>query len=547
MPPQQPITEQGGYLDWAKSGLQAAGSAASDAMRPGSWGSDYRPQQGPPAPAPEVPYDESLEPTPWLAYARGGAIPDEDPYPKAPAGGAGYGASPAEGPVAGQPGYNEYVARGGTAQLQAEPPQSDVQFDEVARQAVPGIKQGLAGIARIFGIGGQQQGIPTQESAAAQDAGIRRFARHEGAAKPQEVQAIDFSTGVDQIKADEGMKNMIRIDRTVQWYLQQGRKEEAEAVAASLLLYGAQSVQRAGVMAQTALSRYQQTGDPQDFRNASLAVQKAHQMIPDGINMKIDIDPKTKQIYATVIGADGKASKQAVDPAEIPGLLKSAMDGSAYWNAVYQVGQPRLAEQEAHDRTAGASRDSEHSWQLQFDEYKNERELKEKLDAEDRAAALEEERHGRDSDEGRSAEERKQRQADTFFVDWGDRMKAAPTPEEKQKVLEEGLGYTYQNTSARNEPLADEDITRAAAAAVEAGTIKEEDSPFMINLARMLGAKNKTLDEAGAVNAAAALITQPVTNTPYGQLSVAGLDLVFNPMMLPPLRQLRTKYAQAAQ
>jgi hypothetical protein len=498
------------------------------------------------APPPqEVPYDPSLEPTPWLAYARGGAIPDEDQFPKAPAGGAGYGASPADGPVAGQQGYNERVAQGGTARTQAEPPQSDVQYEDVARAAVPGIKQGLQGISRIFGIGGQQQGaISTPEYEAAQDAGIRRFASHEGAATKQDVQAIDFATGTDQIQADEGMKNMIRIDRTVQWYLQHGDKEKAEAVAASLLLYGAQSVQRAGVMAQTALQKYQQTGDPQDFRNASLAVQKAHQMIPDGINMKIDIDPTTKQIYATVIGSDGKAQQHAVDPAEIPGLLKSAMDGSAYWNAVYQVGQPRLAEQAAHDQAAGASREDEHKWQLWLDEHKNEREGREKLDAEDRAAALEEYRHGRDTEEGRSAEERKKREGDAFYVNWGERMSAAPTPEEKQKVLEEGLGYTYQNTKPRQDPIADADIGIAAKAVTESGTIKEEDSPFMINLARMLASKNEQLDETGAVNAAAALITQPTQNTGYGTLSVGGMDLVFNPVLLPQLRQMRTKYPQ---
>jgi hypothetical protein len=402
---------------------------------------------------------------------------------------------------------------------------------------------------RIFGLGGQdqQQGaVPTPEGQAAQEAGIQRFAQHEGAATKDEVKAIDFATGVDQIHTDEGTKNLIRLDRTVQWYLQRGDKDKAEAVAASLLLYGAQAVSRAGVMAQTAFQNYQKTGDPQDLRNASLAVQRAHQIIPDGLNMKIDVDPKTRQIVATTIDSEGKEQKHIVDPQQVPGLLKTAMDGSAYWEALYEVGQPQLAESNARGRRGAADKAADRAYNEEWEQRKWERNQDADREKEGRADERKMWERRLDDDMGRSEAERKRNNDNAFFTDWGDRLTAAEAegPEAQQKVLAEGLGYRYQNTKNRQDPLADTDIGIAADTHTE---IQDADKPFMLNLARVLGTKNDALDEAGAAAAAAALITGPVTNNPDGTFYTQVGDLVFNPMLLPQLRQVREKYKTAAQ
>jgi hypothetical protein len=495
-----------------------------------------------------VPYDQ-------VGFQRGGAIPDDEegPYPNWRAEEAGYTTSSADPRVAlaarqqvdqpretapDQPMARPAASTSREAPRSPVPAEPDVTFPEAAGNAGEAVKQGIDGLKRIFGFGAAGA-IQTEEDAARMQDGAARMARGDGAATPEEIAGIDQSFGIDQINADEGTKQMIRLDKTVQWYLQNGDKEKAEAVAASLMMHGANQVKHAGMLAMAAFEEYQQTGDPQDLRNASLAMQKAQQFIPDGIDAKIDIDPNTREIVATTINADGEVNKRVIDPMEVPRLLQGAMDGSQYWKSMFQVGQPRLAEQGMADSARAAKAGEDREYKERWDEYKFKRSQEAKVGAEERAAErwLFEKEYGRDV--GETAGERSENEINDYFDEWGERFDAAEAPEEKAALMTEGMQFRYENTPVRSDPLVDEDIgdqlTRTEA-------FDEEDMPAVHTLARSLGAKNNMLDATGAAAVASALVTEPIKHRPDGTLSVGGDVLVFNPALLPQLDQLRKKY-----
>ena len=568
-PPPGPATRPGGYLDQAAGavrGLRPSRAAIYGGGEPTP--TEPIPERFGRGPPPDEPIqDPSLEPTPWLAYAKGGAIPDEEdsPYPNSRAEEAGYTTSSADPRVVaataarepdvaadrmagGAPGITptRQLAEAEAQPTQAEPPQPDVNPREARSNAAPAIQVGKNGIERIFGIGPRQQAaVPMPEEEAAREQGMRRFAKGEGAATRQEIQAIDHSFGFDQVKADEGTKNMMRLDATVQWHLQRGDKERAEAVAASLMLYGAGQVKQAGMMAEVAFNKYQQTGNPQDLRNASLAMQRAHQMIPDGLNMKIDIDPKTREIVATMIDDDGKMTKQVVDPMQIPALLQSAMDGSAYWDALEAIGQPEMALAGARNSRDAASKAEDRRYNEKLEQDRWERNQGAALEKEDRAAAAKLFERQLNAEEGQTAGERSEREMESFFVDWGEQLQQAATPEEKQKIVADGLGFRYENSPERDQPLSDADVALGVNSAIsQGGVIDEADAPQILEIARMIGIKNPQLDEAGAGAAAVALVMQPNRINADGTVYANGADLVFNPMLLPNLSALRQKYKQ---
>ena len=507
------------------------------------------PMQGGQAPPMEEPTDEfdNPEPTPWLAFQRGGAIPDEEgPYPKAGDGGAGYTTSSADPNVAANAAPQSTPQPAGPEGAEQEPTRTsptpsepDVDFEETVARTTPAVQAGVKGIQERFGIGGDliTGGIPAPEDEARLDDGIRRFASGEGAATKEEIKAIDFTTGVDQIRADEGTKNLIRADRVMQWYLQNGDEDRAKTAAASVLLYGAQQVKQAGIVASAALQEYQQTGDPQDLRNASLAVQRAHQMIPDGWNMKIDIDPNTRQIVATTVDSKGKQQQHVVDPESIPQMLQSAMDGSAYWSTVFGIGMPELAR--AREAQKGAATRQEDT--QAYEEYKFRRGEESKIGTEERAAARKLWEHERDTSEGRTENEREDRAKESFFQEWNQRVQQAETPEEKTALANEGMGFRYDNTQDRSDPINDDELIGAVQERGE-DTYDAEDLEIIADVARMLAMKNDGLDAAGAAEYADALVTQPTTVRSDGTLAVAGGSLVFNPMLLPQLNELRKKY-----
>jgi hypothetical protein len=299
-------------------------------------------------------------------------------------------------------------------------------------------------------------------------------------------------------------------------------------------------------MAMTAFQHYQQSGDPQDLQNASPAVQRANQMIPDGINMKIDIDPKTHQIVLTSTDAEGKAEQEIIDPQMIPGLLSKAMDGSAYWSAMYQVGQPRMAEQKLQNEAGAGKKDNEHEWQLWFGEQMwRQRERQEQLSTEERAAQLEIWKHERDSGEGRSETERQSNADNAFFVQWGDELykaKEAKDDEQQRQLTAQGVGYRWEHSKPRQNPILDEDLTRVTER--EDSPIAKEDRGFVTNLARSIAQKNPAYDAVAAGKLAEAFVTSPnaVEVTPQGLMSVDGNQLIFNPLLLPQLGAMRKKY-----
>lgn len=411
----------------------------------------------------------------------------------------------------------------------AEPPPGgayEVDQKQLLRSAQSAVKTGTDGLARIFGLDRQQQGaVQTPEEAVAYDQGIKRFAHGEGAATRQEIQEIDQAVGMDQVQADEGMKNLMRIDKVAQYYLLRGEKDKAEAASASLLQYGAVQVRNSAIMASAAFDEWQKSGDPADLRRASLAVQRAHQFIPDGVNLKIDIDPQSRQIVATTVDADGQQQSQVIDPQGVPQMMQQAMNGSAYWNAVYQIGQPRLAEQGMQDR-ASMQREQ---YKTLVEQEKNTREGQE-----------EEYRFRRGIEVGASEKERTRKANEGFYSDWRQRMTGA-SEAEKPAIIQEGLQFTYDQTPSRRTP-----VDSALYPTTSEVITDEADFGQVRSIAQMLAAKNEELDAPAAVEMATALITAPTLEPGrHGTLDVQGFDLVFNPQLLPQLMTLRKKYKKA--
>jgi hypothetical protein len=390
------------------------------------------------------------------------------------------------------------------------------------RTAAPSVQTGVSGLERIFGLNAPQGAIATPEEAIQQDNGLQRFAKGEGAATRQEIDEIDQTIGMGQVNADEGMKNLMRIDKVAQYYLLRGEKDKAEAASASLLQYGAVQVRNSAIMAQAAFDEWQKGGDPADLRRASMAIQRAHQFIPDGVSLKIDVDPATRKIVATTVGADGQSQSQVVDPQAVPMLMQQAMNGSAYWKAVYQIGQPRLAEQELQDRGS-----------MQREQYKTYEEQQKN----EREAQEEEYRFRRGLDVGGTEKERSRKANEEFYVDWRQRMTEA-SPEQKPMVMQEGLQFTYDATPSRRTP-----VDSATFAPPEDSPVEEADNGAVRGIAQMLASKNEELDGPAAMEMATALVTVPTLEPGRnGTLDAGGFNLVFNPQLLPQLMTLRKKY-----
>lgn len=447
-----------------------------------------------------------------------GAIPDDQPPPEM-AGGPAARASVAAANA-------RPMAMGAAVRPPVEPT-LDAEPEGLMAAADGAIKLGMRGLNRIFGLT-DTGGVPTPEGAQGVDSGIRRFAAGEGAATKREIQAIDATMGVEDYDVDEGMKNLIRIDKTVQYYLQKGDKDKAEAVAASLLLYGAGYVKKSASAAAGAFEQYQKTGDPQDLRNATMAMERAYSAIPDGIDLKIDVDPKTRQLVATTLTHDGSQKKQVIDPQMVPQILKAGMDGSGYWEALMMIGQPGMAKQRQAGMDAAALQEDRQAFTVQNEQTKA-----------DRQAQIEDYQHYRDREEGESAGERKSYDDQVFFDDWSRKMAEQPSRE----LVEEGMGYAFDRAPDVERPV--DSTTLAFDPASEQVSTYADDMPQIQQIAGMLASKNGVLDGNAAMLKTAELIQQPnITPTSDGRLDVGGLELVFNPTLLPALMQLRGKYRQ---
>jgi hypothetical protein len=452
-----------------------------------------------------------------------GAIPDEDEY---------------------QPPALVQQAPQQAATPPAEAAGPPVAFRDVARQAGSAIQTSLGGLGRLFGV--QASGaIPTEEDQARSGNGAQRLARGDGAATSEEVRNIDFAGGIDTVQADEGVKQLMRVDRVVNYHLERGDKDSAEAAGVSLLMRGAMQVKQAGSLAAVALQEYQQSGDPNDLKQASVAMQRAHQLIPDGFDLKLDVDPRTRQLVATMTDSEGKAQRTVVDPAAVPGLLKQAMDGSAYWKAVYQLAQPDLAREGMQNEATAAQKASDRAYTEGYDQYKYERERGDKLEDANRKSQEWVDQQQYLEGAGRTAGERDDRETQEYYQDWNERLSAAQDPAEREQVFNEGLAFRYENARDRNTAIEDATLTFEPGSQA-AKQFDEEDINPMRNIARAIAAKDSKLDGPGAMEMTAALVTAPrVENNPNGTLNVNGYSLVFNPQLLPMLKELRRKYRVA--
>ena len=193
-------------------------------------------------------------------------------------------------PEPGQPGYNEAVAEGRTAtqSVEDEPKAKVRATPELQSDVSRALDGGIKALTRIFGLR-QDGAVPTPESGAMAEQGARRFASGEGAATAEELEGIDDNVDPER-ELDEGHRQMNRLAQTMNWYKSQGRDDEAEVAAASLMQYGAQRMQKLGSMSAAAYKQYQATGDKQHLDNTLRFMEKAYQMVPDGANFDVQLD-----------------------------------------------------------------------------------------------------------------------------------------------------------------------------------------------------------------------------------------------------------------
>jgi hypothetical protein len=198
---------------------------------------------------------------------------------------------------------------------------------------------GIHFLQDIFGLHGDGGAVATPESEQQVAAGARQLAEGRGAATQADVQAIDQAIDPDnQIPDDQ--KQGSRLAKMTSWYLEQGRPKDAAASAASLLQYGARRFGQFGTLAGAALNAFGKDGDPRHIEAATRIIQQAYNLIPDGGGFDINVDPKTGVVTA-VHNIDGQEPQTfTVKPNELPGLIRSMQDGSAYWQQISATADP---------------------------------------------------------------------------------------------------------------------------------------------------------------------------------------------------------------
>jgi len=325
---------------------------------------------GDPVYAPGVSPPPEPEPGAWIGgqfvplsslqgngYARGGVIadPDDEEEPISPrAESANYTTSaPASAATRGRPAPSDTPTEESAPAPAAEerPARADVQpTPKLMADVDTALKGGANYLKRVFGLDGAEAGaVPTPEDGAARQQGIKRFASGEGAATPDEIKEID-----DQIdprrELSEGDRQMTRMAKITQFYLERGQKDEAEAAAASLMQYGARRFGQLGQLAQAAYSQYERTGDQSHLEKATQILSQAYGMIPDGGSMSVTTDPETGEFQATRLNADGEEEVYNIKANELPGLIQQTMSGSAYWQQIMRLGDPEGAKSRDTDR-----------------------------------------------------------------------------------------------------------------------------------------------------------------------------------------------------
>lgn len=382
-----------------------------------------------------------------LGFAAGGAVPDEEEAAIRPMSGraeeAGYTTS-----ATGQASSAVHPAERDTPAHAAEvrrrtpdvPPQGAEQPEpqranvRVKPQLVSDVRIALDGgvkfLQRHFNIG-NEGAVPTPEDEATTETGAQRFAKGEGAATHEEVNDIDDQVDPTR-ELDEGKRQMARLAKTMRWYQSRGRKEEAEAAAASLMQYGAAKFSRLGSLAQVAY----QNGD---IDKTVQYLEKAYEMIPDGAEVDVRVNETTGKIEAIHTDDEGDEEFVEISPEELPGLFKSVQDKSSYWSAVFRIADPEGAKsKDIEERT------------IRTEQRAGERELKK---------------------EGRTdiREQEKEARADVREQEKEARAAAAKVEEEKRALVTKKGEEERAAIRDRNKQLLGEALTRSREKAPPAG------------------------------------------------------------------------------
>jgi Phage tail lysozyme len=268
-------------------------------------------------------------------------------------------------------------------QQQARPQPEDRQPTPKLMQHVgEAVKGGMDFLTRTFGLDGGGGAIRTPESQGAVEGGARRLAMGEGAASPEEIQAIDDKIDPNR-EMTESDRHMERMVKTMQWYLMNGRKEDAEGAAASIMQYGSKKFSQLGSMAGAAYKEYQKTGDKNALEDAVGYLEKAYEYIPDGGSFDvISIDPESGKLMTTKRNADGSEENMEIDPAQLPGLLQQVQSGSAYWKEISKLADPEGTRQK--ERFAQEEKTAAEKRRQELADRGDERTYKEKEKAGDR-------------------------------------------------------------------------------------------------------------------------------------------------------------------
>jgi hypothetical protein len=251
-----------------------------------------------------------------LGFEKGGAIPDPD------------GGSIWSGVDPEAAGRGQTVKRG---QDLAPTPK----LMESVRAA---IGDGMRGLKSEYA--GGDGAMPTPDDPALRAQNVQRMASHEGAATDEEVAQIDQRIDPDN-QLSESQRAMARFANIRDFYAERGDKAGAEAAAASMLMYGAKQLEQIGGLAAGAYTKYQETGNPKDLDAVAALMEKGYNMIPNGADVDITVDPQTRTLLVNKVNADGETEQFELQPNEITGMLESALRGNLYWSELVKQGDPK--------------------------------------------------------------------------------------------------------------------------------------------------------------------------------------------------------------
>jgi hypothetical protein len=342
----------------------------------------------------------------FLGFAEGGAIPERRPM-SIRAQDANYTTS--------APGYPSGSSAVQPAEdVEEEPERASVKpTKKLLDHVAIALDGGVRFLTDHFGLRGEGA-MPAPEDRGAAQAGGQRFAMGEGQATPDEIRAIDDKIDPDR-QLDEGKRQMTRIARTMDWYMQQGRPKDAKAAAASLMQYGATRFSRLGSLAGAAYKSYQTSQNPEDLQNTVKYLEKAYEMIPDGASVEVEIDPSGKGLVATRIMADGSEEVIDVTPDELPGMIQSVQSKSAYWQEVFKLADPAGARQQQGWARADKNRAEDRRYRR---EEADTRAARSDVAADERADRIDARAAARDAAREKSALEKEARTSKRKEVNW---------------------------------------------------------------------------------------------------------------------------------